>query len=107
MRTFTVAEVRAYLDGHGVGDVNELAVVVAGVWPQLLGGDEAGMTPHKLRRMENVAWEPPTLRFSIERHGAIVAGGGTRAEVQTWEVNLHTGTADVRASSSYRQVRPA
>ena len=52
------------------------------------------MAAYKLDRIEELAWNPPELTFVIERHGAIVAGGSSRAEKQKWTVNLDTLTAD-------------
>jgi hypothetical protein len=45
-----------------------------------------------IRRMENVEWVPPILKFRIERHGATV-NGSTRADVQEWHVDVDRGTA--------------
>ncbi len=59
----------------------------------------------KLRgRMEQVAWNPPRLSFVIERHGATV-NGSSRAEVQQWEINLETRTAEC-ATVGRRQLVP-
>lgn len=60
------------------------------------------MAAHKLVRMEDVRWTPPILSFTIERHGA-AANGSTRAELQRWEVNLETLTAEAR-QIGWRQI---
>jgi hypothetical protein len=54
--------------------------------------------------MEDVTWEPPVLRFSIERHGGTVMGS-SRAEVQHWEVNVEQKTAAV-VKCGHRQLKP-
>ena len=63
-------------------------------WYLLDGHDETGLRAHRLRDMEDPEWEPPCLRFRMERHGKVVLGS-TRAEVETWEVNVERGTACV------------
>ena len=42
-------------------------------------------------RTENVEWNPPFLKFTIERHGAMMFGS-SRAELQHWSVIVDTGT---------------
>jgi hypothetical protein len=56
-------------------------------------------------RMEDVEWSPPLLTFRIERHGGIVGGGSTRAELQDWEVDIEAGTVK-GGESGYRQLKP-
>ena len=53
---------------------------------------------------EDLTWEPPNLLFTIDRHGGAVMGS-TRAERQTWTLNLEAMTA-FQAVSGYRQLRP-
>jgi hypothetical protein len=43
-----------------------------------------------LDRAEDVEWNPPVLKFAIERHGGVVLGGKT-ATVQRYEYNAETG----------------
>ena len=44
-------------------------------WGELSGNDSGGMLAYKLlNRTENMLWEPPILKFEIERHGATVNG---------------------------------
>lgn len=62
--------------------------VLAPVWESLEGSDDQGMDSSKLGRIEDVIWQPPLLRFRIERHGGIVGGGSSRAELQFWCVNV-------------------
>lgn len=62
------------------------------------------MEAHKLARMERVHWDPPILAFVIERHGATVLGS-TRAELQSWAVDLESREACV-GCGGYRQLYP-
>lgn len=87
---------------HGV----ELERRVQKVWTYLRGSEDGGMAADKLRgRVENPCWNPPELVFKIERHGATVLGS-SRAELQTWCLNLDNLTARCADSGRYRQVRP-
>jgi hypothetical protein len=102
-------ELRKFLDRNGPGKVpqiTELARLLAPTWPDLSGSDAEAMESWKLTRMEDPVWRPPVLSFGVERHGAIVAGGSTRAEVQTWMVDLDRSEARL-GGSTRRQVRPA
>ena len=55
------------------------------------------MIASKLRdRTEEMRWEPPTLSFNIERHGAFVMSS-SRAEVQEWRIDLDRETAKLAA----------
>ena len=63
------------------------------------------MAHYKLDRMENVRWDPPTLAFEVERHGA-AAMGSTRAERQQWTLDMDTLTAQ-HGSVGRRQIRPS
>jgi hypothetical protein len=47
-----------------------------------------------LYRAEDVAWTPPFLTFTLERHGGTV-NGSSRAELHHWEVNIETGVATI------------
>jgi len=98
---------RTFLDAQGAGPVVEHEGLIARlvpVWPDLEGAGDQAMEPRKLRRMENPEWRPPVLTFTIERHGGTVHGS-TRADRQTWTVNLDSATA-LPAESGYRQLRP-
>src|SRR2546429_4466150 len=55
--------------------------------------------------MDTRRWEPPKLRFEVERHGAMMAGGSPRAEVQSWGVDGDTGSAEVEDVRP-RQIHP-
>jgi hypothetical protein len=58
----------------------------------------------KLRRLEDLSWNPPVLSFTIERHGATVLGS-TRGELHKWTVNPGLATAHC-ISGGYRQLMP-
>jgi hypothetical protein len=97
----------AYLASIPLGPVPDAAALerlLAACWDELTG-DDGSMEAHKLlNRMEEVAWTPPKLVFTIERHGGTVLGSG-RAELQHWEVNVEQRTA-VIVKTGYRQLRP-
>ena len=87
-----------------VDDTTDLERVLAASWDEFTG-DDGGMAGHKLlARMEDVTWNPPVLRFVIERHGGTVLGS-TRAELQHWEVNVEKKTA-VIVKHGHRQLEP-
>jgi hypothetical protein len=78
---------------------------LAEVWDDLDGGNEAGMTGHKLvGQMEQVEWSPPKLIFVIERHGGTVLGS-IRADLQRWTVDLEQRTATCERTG-HRQLSP-
>ena len=56
-----------------------------------------------LGRTEKMEWNPPLLTFNLARHGGTVRGS-TRAEIQSWTINIETGTASM-ASSGSRQLQ--
>ena len=85
-----------------ITDTTELEPLLAACWPEL-HGDHSGMEGRKLLgRMEDVAWNPPLLSFTIERHGGTVQGS-TRAELQRWTVDVDHGTATCK-SGGLRQL---
>ena len=87
-----------------VADVRTQERLLADCWDDLVA-DDGGMEGYKLlNRMEAVAWNSPTLRFKIERHGGTVMGS-SRAEMQHWEVDLEKKTATL-AKAGHRQLRP-
>jgi hypothetical protein len=106
-RSEAVATLHAWLSQIAPGeirDTSEVERLLAVAWTDL-AGDFGGMRPDKLfSRMEDVSWESPLLTFQIERHGA-TALGSSRAEMQTWTINLEKGTACCE-SSGYRQLSP-
>lgn len=77
---------------------------LAAAWDFLDGSPGGGMQGYKvIGRTEDMRWEPPFLRFRIERHGAVMMGS-TRAEIQAWEVDLEGATASWE-EAGVRQVR--
>jgi hypothetical protein len=84
-----------------ITDTAEIERLLASACDDLVRDDE-GMEPYKLlNRMEDVMWEP-LLRFRIERHGGM-ACGSSRAEMQSWTVDVERGTASCE-KTGYRQV---
>lgn len=98
---------RSFLDAQGAGplvDTEGLITCLMPVWADLDGARDDAMEPRKLGRLENPEWLPPVLTFVVERHGGTVLGS-TRADLQTWTVNLDLETA-TPTTSGYRQIRP-
>jgi hypothetical protein len=76
-------------------DARDVESCLASCWGDFVGADAGGMEAHKLiRRIENLRWAPPVLEFRIERHGGAVCGS-TRAELQTWSVDISLKTAKI------------
>jgi hypothetical protein len=72
-----------------------LDIVLADCWTRFRGWREGGMQGHKLiNRMESVVWNSPILSFVVERHGGVVMGA-KKAELQHWEVDIHSKTAEI------------
>jgi hypothetical protein len=102
-----VDRLRAYLATTQPGRVTDtpgLECLLAARWDEF-SGEYGGMEGYKvLGRMEDVTWEPPVLRFSVERHGRPVTGS-TRADLQGWTVNTEQSTVFCEPLGC-RQVRP-
>lgn len=102
-----ISQLKSNLAGSGSGPVSDAAEVerlLAGSWHEFAGSNEGGMEGHKLNgRMENVVWNPPVLKFVVERHGGTILGS-TRAELQHWEVNLDAGNAEI-TKTGHRQLK--
>lgn len=96
-------KVVASQDAHGIaGDL-------AQCWDELTGSNDGGMAGDKLfdrkgPRTDDLQWNPPVLKFQIERHGGRVLGS-TRGELQTWEISVIQATARIVATS-HRQLEP-
>jgi hypothetical protein len=88
-----------------VGDLDALVSLLKPAWPALEGGDAEGMYDRKLAKLEKPQWGPPLLTFRIERHGAIVVGGSTRAEMQTWTIDVDRAEVGVKVIG-HRQIEP-
>lgn len=89
-----------------VEDRDQLICHLQACWEDLTGSKRAAMTSWKLNRLEDPRWEPPLLSFAVERHGAIVGGGSTRAEMQGWVVDARSGRARIQRTG-HRQIRPS
>ncbi len=97
-----------YLENQKPGeivDTRNLESLLRVYWEELDCSSENGMTGNKLlERMVDVFWEPPILTFSIERHGGYKQGS-TRAEIQTWEVNINQKSAKC-IKLGHKQLKP-
>ena len=82
----------------------ELVQLLQDCWPMFSGSAEEGMEAYKLQRMEDLEWHPPSLAFTIERHGG-TAMGSSRAELQSWFVDLDRRVAECQVTG-YRQLYP-
>lgn len=81
------------LQAGPVPDPAELTHLLAACWEDFTGSDAEGMEAGKLDgRIEHVAWTPPELSFTIERHGGTVLGS-RRAERHRWTLDVDTRTA--------------
>src|SRR4051794_5739582 len=93
-----IDKLQTYLSGLAPGpitDAAELEGLLEPCWHAFVGSDNGGMEGRKLLgRMEDGAWDPPLLTFTVERHGATVLGS-TRAELQKWTVDLEKRTASL------------
>jgi hypothetical protein len=87
-----------------VADTAAVGRLLAACWDEL-DADDGGMVGYKLLgRMEDVAWQPPRLAFTVERHGATVLGS-SRAELQRWTVDVAQRTA-THGTIGHRQLEP-
>ena len=102
---------RAFLSSISPGpivrdeDKARLIELLRSCWEEIDGNEAEGMAAYKLERMEQPEWEPPFLRFLIERHGGTVHGS-TRAEVHQWEVNVLDGSAHCNPDFGMRHRHP-
>jgi hypothetical protein len=88
---------KKFMDKIPAGNVTqemqrELILLLAECWHIFKGSDEGSMVAYKLERMEDPFWQPPKLRFFIERHGGMVMRS-SGAEIQGWEVVLDNRVA--------------
>lgn len=87
-----------------IDDDSDVVGLLIDAWETLDGSCEQNTTAEKLLgRIEGLAWEPPILKFTIERHGGTVLGS-SRAELHDWEVDVKRGTACL-SKIRYRQLR--
>lgn len=90
--------------------VSALEPLLAAVWDDLPGSSAGGMEGYKVRRnaqgerMQKVLWNPMTLCFEIERHPWTGVGSAS-VDLQQWEVDLASKTANLRNLSQKWQQR--
>lgn len=101
-----VNRVTEHLGPDATGPVSEEHVwfirsILESEW-ETFTGDNEGLTEMKLHRAEAYIWEPPCVKFTIERHGAMQFGS-SRAELQEWTINLDTKWKECR-TTGYRQI---
>jgi hypothetical protein len=98
---------RAFVQGLPPGpveNISELTALLSAAWDEF-ENDDGSLKDYKLwRRLEDVIWDTPCIRFTIERHGAMHCGS-SRAELQDWQVNIETSTA-CHSTGRYRQKCP-
>ena len=102
-----MGELKSFLESQEPGrvaEVDRLTTLLAEYWCDFAGCEAEGMREDKLQRIEDPEWDPPILRFNIERHGGIVLGS-SRAEIQIWELDLEKRTATCQVGG-YRQQVP-
>lgn len=87
-----------------ISDARTLTRLLAAAWGEFSGNDGGLIAQKHLSRMEDVAWNPPLLTFTIERHGGTVLGS-TRAKLQEWSVDVEKRTTSL-VEKRHRQVRP-
>jgi hypothetical protein len=82
-----------------------VVALVQEAWHQLACvGKTENTTWEKVGRMELETWEPPLLKFVLERHGRTL-NGSTRADLHHWVVNVQEGTRAI-VKEGWRQLRP-
>jgi hypothetical protein len=88
------------LPAGSIKNTSKVEQLLSDCWSQLKG-DRGGMADYKLyQRMEDVSWDPPALRFTIERHGGTMMGS-SRAELQHWTVDIDS--CEAYYTEGYRQ----
>ena len=101
-------QLRVYLRDTPPGPVEDvvgLYDVLVPAWEDIAGSSDTSMAYTKLDRIEEPQWNPPLLTFRMERHGGMVGGGSSRAEIQEWTVDVDKAEADVE-TRGYRQLLP-
>jgi hypothetical protein len=104
-----MSQLHDYLSALPPGPIEDRAELVRHLqacWDGLRGSNRSAMATWKLNRLEDPRWEPPLLSFAVERHGAMVGGGSTRAEMQRWVVDLRSATTRIEGTGR-RQLRPS
>lgn len=86
------------------GDCLRIVAELSQCWDSIPGSDVESTTADKLRRIEDVYWNPPILSFALERHGGTVLGS-SRASLHRWEVDIEQPQARI-VKTSVRQLSP-
>jgi hypothetical protein len=95
---------------HGsipLGMRDKVLELVEESWDKFDGSNRTKMEVGKIDRDDDpmdLLWDQPKLTLTVDRHGGAVMGS-TRAERQTWTLNLETLTT-IQSVSGYRQLRP-
>jgi hypothetical protein len=105
-----MSNLRTFLAGLEPGPIADVTAIIqhlSPVFDYLPGAQQQAMAGYKLSRMEEPRYNPPCLIFTVERHGGIV-NGSTRAELQTWSVDIGAGTAEItgRRARQLSQMAP-
>ena len=79
--------------------------LLKGAWESFEGHDDNRTEAWKLDRAERIEWEPPFLRFVLERHGG-ARFGSVRAELHYWCVDLENLSAGIY-KKGWRSLRPS
>ena len=89
-----------------ISDEEAVRFLLYKAWDDLNIKSHSGFYKEKhIDRTVNLAWDPPSLTFIIERHGGFVQGS-SRAEIQSWVVDVQSFCAEHTVSSA-KQMRPA
>src|ERR1700733_379101 len=95
VRTSALAEYLDNIPPGPIADISALTNRLCTAWPELRGSGEQSTTPSKLAgRIEEPIWNPPNLKFVIERHGPTV-NGSVWANLHEWVVDVRAGTAAI------------
>ena len=103
-------ELRSFLKSLSPGPVpaeagRTIEMLLSSCWDRLDCDDQEGMKRYKLKRMEEVRWEPPRLIFEILRHPGMAKGLTGSGKLQEWAVDIQDGTAMV-ARTGWCQLFP-
>jgi hypothetical protein len=99
LRDKMLADMRAHLASLPVGTITEPNRTqtihrLCEFLERLNAEWEESTTGRKLLRAEDLRWDPPYLRFTLERHGSTV-NGSTTASLHRWTFNTETGGASL------------
>lgn len=86
------------------GDNSRVLQLLVEGWGYLTVSEKNNGGAKKLLRAENLRWDPPILRFDLERHGGTVLGS-SRAGLHKYTLDLDSGKAEVD-TRHFRQLTP-